>query len=154
MIDHRLLRRRHLVVSERLEAVAAQLEGAGIGPLRALRLRSGDADKGESGGARDDQASHCVLPPICTSKPSGSCTWKLFPVTRIIKPRRFSSASTAGFTLLSVSQFASVYAMWSTPILAPGRLAALRAMMLLSPNRSVHSVLPLSSVTFIPNRPA
>lgn len=54
---------------------------------------------------------YCFFPPICTSKPSGSCTWKLPSVTRIFSPRRFSSASTAGLTDLSASQLASVYAM-------------------------------------------
>src|SRR4029450_1658908 len=47
------------------------------------------------------------LPPICTSKPSGSCTWKLPSVVRIFRPRFFNSASTAGLTLLSVSHPAS-----------------------------------------------
>jgi hypothetical protein len=54
--------------------------------------------------------AYCVFPPICTSKPSGSWTWKLPSVVRIFNPRRFSSASTFGLTDLSVSQLASVYA--------------------------------------------
>ncbi len=73
--------------------------------FRGLTIRSHRPTHSNSSGL------YCVLPPICASKPSGSWTWKLPSVARIFNPRRFSSASTAGLTALSVSQLASVYAM-------------------------------------------
>jgi len=73
--------------------------------FRGLTIRSHRPTHSNSSGL------YCVLPPICASKPSGSWTWKLPSVARIFNPRRFSSASTVGLTVLSVSQLASVYAM-------------------------------------------
>jgi hypothetical protein len=65
---------------------------------------------------------HCSFPPICTIKPSGSSIMKLGSspkrrfsalgsVVRTFSPRRFSSASIAPLSFLSVSQLARVYAM-------------------------------------------
>src|SRR6187549_3432638 len=88
-------------------------ESIRIGELGWFRVRrlSGAGRRCEQrsdGSTREQHPLHCFFPPICTSKPSGSGTWKLPSVTRIFKPRRFSSASTAGLTVLSVSQLASV----------------------------------------------
>src|SRR5207247_5904277 len=61
VLDHGLLCRRHLIVTERLEPVAAQAEGAGVGALRVGGLSGGDSDEGERGGAGNQASNHDVL---------------------------------------------------------------------------------------------
>src|SRR5262245_60222523 len=69
MLDHRLLSRRHLVVGERFETVATQLNRARVGPLCG-RLRDHGSNKGNYGGGSGKQSNHgrdpfarMILPP-------------------------------------------------------------------------------------------
>ena len=59
MFDHRPLGGRHLVVGERLEAIAAKLNGLGVGPgLRGRGLGGSDAAKDDERGAEHHQTGH------------------------------------------------------------------------------------------------
>ena len=61
MLEHGLLWRRHFIVVERLEPVAAQADAAGVGALRVGGLGGGNAGEGEGGGANDQQSIHDVF---------------------------------------------------------------------------------------------
>src|SRR6185503_2957181 len=60
MLDHRLLRRRHLIVGERLEAIAAELDAAWIWTL-GRRLRHHRSHQCERTRAREQQSNHGAL---------------------------------------------------------------------------------------------
>jgi hypothetical protein len=55
------LSRRHLVVLERLETVAAKLNGARVGPLSG-RLRDHGSNKGDYSSGRSEQSNHGRVP--------------------------------------------------------------------------------------------
>src|SRR5262249_2977941 len=111
MLDHRLLRRRHLVVGERFEAVAAQADGAGVGPLRRRGLRVGDADQRDRADAGDHKASHAVpsSPPILRARGGRfeRRTPMLQTFRRVVTPAAVSAVLAAATTLVYGSPQAS-----------------------------------------------